>query len=86
MADVTLSPEQLEALKVSIIEEMSTPVDRVPNRRFDDGDYTLTCHTPGCEGEGEEILFTFVGIYDAMCGACGQEITDIQPAGGAAGQ
>lgn len=80
MADMTITPEQLEALKAQIIAEMSAPVEPVPNSRFTDGDYILTCRTEGCEGEGEPIPFAFVGIYDAQCGACGQEITDIQPA------
>jgi hypothetical protein len=82
MTDITLTPEQLEALKIAIsaqiVEEMAVVVE--PVRSFEDGDYTLVCHTPECEGEDEPIPFTFVGIYDAVCGACGEPITDITPA------
>jgi hypothetical protein len=51
---------------------------------------TITCHTSGCENDGEPID---VEVYDVdpvtgeqlppttfMCGPCGQEITDVESA------
>jgi hypothetical protein len=74
------SSEQLDAIRAVLIEEMTNAPELEPVRSFEDGDYVLTCRTPGCEGEGEPIPFRFVGIYDAQCGSCGEQITDVVPA------
>jgi len=55
-----------------------------------DGDpvSVVTCHTDGCAANGDpremdlllEVDGDFVQIHVVMCGACGQQITDIADA------
>lgn len=40
---------------------------------------TLTCHTDGCGNAGEEIAYDMGEATAAICGVCGNEITDIVP-------
>jgi len=81
MTDVTLTPEQFEALKAAILADMApTSESFTPGEgALETGDYIVTCRTPGCEGEGEGIPFTLVEVHGVICGACGNPITDIVP-------
>lgn len=44
-------------------------------------DVTFTCHTEGCGNAGHAIPMTVTADPEplALCGVCGQQITDIQP-------
>lgn len=55
--------------------------------------HTVTCHTEGCENEGQAIPMDLDSPADwdppapavsaVYCGACGQQITDVEPPLGA---
>jgi hypothetical protein len=43
--------------------------------------YTLTCHTEGCGNADIPISLDMPEGCAAMCGVCGQPITDVTPEG-----